>query len=100
MHNPVPYHLQMSPEHNFLFLTGANMAGKSTLIKSVGASVFLAHIGMGVPASGMRLTMFDGLISNINVVDNIAKGESFFFNEVQRIKNTVLKISDGRNGWY
>ncbi|MCH5688712.1 hypothetical protein LWM68_33330 [Niabella sp. W65] len=90
----------MSPEHNFLFLTGANMAGKSTLIKSVGASVFLAHIGMGVPASGMRLTMFDGLISNINVVDNIAKGESFFFNEVQRIKNTVLKISDGRNGWY
>jgi DNA mismatch repair ATPase MutS len=30
------------------------------------------------------------------VVDNIAKGESFFFNEVQRIKNTVLKISDGK----
>ena len=72
------------------------MAGKSTLIKSVGSSVFLAHIGMGVPASTMRLTMFDGLISNINVVDNIAKGESFFFNEVQRIKNTVQKISDGK----
>lgn len=96
LHNPVPYNLQMSPEHNFLFLTGANMAGKSTLIKSVGASVFLAHIGMGVPASTMRLTMFDGLISNINVVDNIAKGESFFFNEVQRIKNTVQKISNGK----
>lgn len=96
LHNPVPYHLQMSPEHNFLFLTGANMAGKSTLIKSVGSSVFLAHIGMGVPASTMRLTMFDGLISNINVVDNIAKGESFFFNEVQRIKNTVQKISNGK----
>ncbi|WP_114789471.1 DNA mismatch repair protein MutS [Niabella yanshanensis] len=96
LHNPVPYHLQMSPEHNFLFLTGANMAGKSTLIKSVGSSVFLAHIGMGVPASAMQLTMFDGLISNINVVDNIAKGESFFFNEVQRIKNTVQKISDGK----
>jgi DNA mismatch repair ATPase MutS len=72
------------------------MAGKSTLIKSVGASVFLAHIGMGVPATSMRLTMFDGLISNINVVDNIAKGESFFFNEVQRIKNTIQKINDGR----
>ncbi|MCH5599278.1 MutS-related protein [Niabella ginsengisoli] len=96
LHNPVPYHLQMSPEHNFLFLTGANMAGKSTLIKSVGSSVFLAHIGMGVPATEMKLTLFDGLISNINVVDNIAKGESFFFNEVQRIKNTVLKINDGK----
>jgi DNA mismatch repair ATPase MutS len=93
---PVAYNLQMNPEHNFLFLTGANMAGKSTLIKSVGSAVFLAHIGMGVPAENMKLTLFDGLLSNINVVDNIAKGESFFFNEVQRIKNTIEKINDGK----
>jgi DNA mismatch repair protein MutS len=93
---PVSYDLQMNPEHNFLFLTGANMAGKSTLIKSVGSSVFLAHIGMGVPAQEMKLTLFDGLLSNINVVDNIAKGESFFFNEVQRIKNTIEKINNGK----
>jgi DNA mismatch repair protein MutS len=96
IHNPVAYDLQMDPRHNFLFLTGANMAGKSTLIKSVGSAVFLAHIGMGVPAEQMRLTLFDGLLSNINVVDNIAKGESFFFNEVQRIKNTIEKINDGK----
>jgi DNA mismatch repair ATPase MutS len=51
---------------------------------------------MGVPAQSMQLTVFDGLLSNINVVDNIAKGESFFFNEVQRIKNTIQKINDGR----
>lgn len=93
---PVAYDLQMSPEHNFLFLTGANMAGKSTLIKSVGSAVFLAHMGMGVPAASMKLTLFDGLLSNINVVDNIAKGESFFFNEVQRIKNTIDKINNGK----
>lgn len=93
---PVPYDLQMNPDHNFLFLTGANMAGKSTLIKSVGSAVFLAHIGMGVPAAHMKLTLFDGLLSNINVVDNIAKGESFFFNEVQRIKNTIEKINNGK----
>jgi DNA mismatch repair ATPase MutS len=93
---PVAYDLQMSPEHNFLFLTGANMAGKSTLIKAVGSAVFLAHIGMGVPARQMKLTLFDGLLSNINVVDNIAKGESFFFNEVQRIKNTIEKINNGK----
>ncbi len=93
---PVAYDLQMSPEHNFLFLTGANMAGKSTLIKAVGSAVFLAHIGMGVPAAKMKLTLFDGLLSNINVVDNIARGESFFFNEVQRIKNTIEKINNGK----
>lgn len=93
---PTPYDVQLSPENNFLFLTGANMAGKSTFIKAVGSTVFLAHLGMGVPAQSMRLTLFDGLLTNINVVDNIVKGESYFFNEVQRIKNTIIKINDGR----
>ena len=93
---PVPYDVHMSKETNFLFLTGANMAGKSTFIKSVGTAVFLALLGMGVPASNMKLTLFDGLLSNINVVDNIVKGESYFFNEVQRVKNTILKINNGK----
>jgi DNA mismatch repair ATPase MutS len=92
----VPYDVHMSKESNFLFLTGANMAGKSTFIKSVGTAVFLAHLGMGVPAANMQLTLFDGLLSNINVVDNIVKGESYFFNEVQRVKNTILKINNGK----
>lgn len=93
---PVAYNITLDPENNFLFLTGANMAGKSTFIKSVGAAVFLAHLGMGVPAKQMTLTVFNGMLSNINVVDNISKGESYFYNEVQRIKNTILKINDGR----
>ena len=44
----------------------------------------------------MELSLFDGLISKINVEDNIEKGESLFYNEVQRIKNTILKVNDGR----
>jgi DNA mismatch repair ATPase MutS len=52
---------------------------------------------MGVPASNIKLSLFDGLLSNIQVEDNITKGESFFFNEVQRIKKTIQKINDGRN---
>lgn len=94
--HPIPYDLDMNPASNFIFLTGANMAGKSTFIKAVGLAVFLAHLGMGVPAARMRLTMFDGILSNINVVDNIAKGESYFFNEVQRIRLTVETINDQR----
>src|SRR5687768_3732971 len=96
LRQPVAYDVKLDPEHNFLFLTGANMAGKSTLIKAVGSAVFLAHLGMGVPALQMKLTLFDGLLTNINVVDNIAKGESYFFNEVQRVKNTIERITDGR----
>ncbi|MFT3933231.1 MAG: DNA mismatch repair protein MutS [Chitinophagaceae bacterium] len=93
---PVAYDVTLEHRKNFLFLTGANMAGKSTFIKSVGASVYLAHLGMGVPAASMQLSLFDGILSNINVVDNIVKGESYFFNEVQRIKNTINKINDGK----
>ena len=93
---PVAYDVNLQHTQNFLFLTGANMAGKSTFIKSVGAAVYLAHLGMGVPAQSMQLSLFDGILSNINVVDNIVKGESYFFNEVQRIKNTINKINDGK----
>ena len=96
LQKPVAYHISLTPAHNFMFLTGANMAGKSTMIKAVGSAVFLAHMGMGVPAQSMRLTLFDGLLSNINVSDNIMKGESYFFNEVQRIKTTIQKINDGK----
>lgn len=96
LNDPVAYDLELSEANNFIFLTGANMGGKSTFIKAVGGAVFLAHIGMGVPAQEMELSLFDGLLSNINVEDNIVKGESYFFNEVQRIKKTLIKINDGR----
>jgi DNA mismatch repair ATPase MutS len=96
--SPVSYDIQLDPETNFLFLTGANMGGKSTFIRSVGVAVFLAHLGMGVPAKAMRLSLFDGILSNINVVDDISKGESYFFNEVQRIRDTLIKIS-GKSKW-
>ena len=91
---PVSYDLKMDPGCNFVFLTGANMAGKSTFIKAVGCALFLAHLGMGVPAHKMKLSLFDGILSNINVVDNLIKGESYFYNEVHRIKNTIILIND------
>jgi len=94
---PVAYDVDLNQQHNFLFLTGANMGGKSTFIKAVGVAVYLAHTGMAVPAQQMELSLFDGLLSNINVVDNLVQGESYFFNEVQRIRKTVDKISDGKN---
>jgi DNA mismatch repair protein MutS len=94
--NAIGNDLTLSPDKNFLFLTGANMAGKSTFIKTIGIVVYLSHIGMGAPAQKITLTVMDGLITNLNIADNVVKGESYFYNEVQRIKNTVLKINDGK----
>lgn len=95
----VSYNTELSKKKNFLFLTGANMAGKSTFIKACGDAVYLAHLGMGVPAASLQLSVFDGVLSNINITDNVSRGESYFYNEVQRIKNTVTKISDGKT-WF
>ncbi|MGI9137513.1 MAG: MutS-related protein [Sediminibacterium sp.] len=94
--NPVDNTLTLSSNNNLLFLTGANMAGKSTFIKTIGIVIYLAHIGIGAPAKKVTLTLFDGLITNLTIADNVVKGESYFFNEVQRIKNTILKIIDGK----
>ena len=71
LESPVSYDIELNKQNNFIFLTGANMAGKSTFIKAVGSVVFLAHIGMGVPAKSMELSLFDGLLSNINVAKAI-----------------------------
>lgn len=97
LQSPVSYDIELDPSARFLFLTGANMAGKTTFIKAVGVAVFLAHIGMGVPAQQMQLSFFHGIFSNIQVQDNIFKGESYFYSEVQRIKNTIIKISNGKH---
>jgi DNA mismatch repair ATPase MutS len=91
---PVPYNVTITPQSNFVFLTGANMAGKSTFIKAVGLCVYLEHLGMAVPAASLQLSFFNGLISNINLTDSLTQGESYFFKEVQRIKNTIEKITD------
>lgn len=93
---PTSYNIELEKQRNFLFLTGANMAGKSTFIKAVGIAVYLAHLGIGVPATEITLSYFDGLLSNIHIVDNIFKNESYFFNEVQRVKKTIEKIDDNK----
>lgn len=95
--NATAYDVELNKEENFLFLTGANMAGKSTFIKAVGVSVYLSHLGFPVPCKKLQLSYFDGLLSNINIIDNIFKNESYFFNEVKRIKSTVEKVNDNKN---
>lgn len=91
---PIVYDIKLEDPQQFMFLTGANMAGKSTFIKAVGIAIFLAHLGMAIPAKASSLTLFDGILSNIQVADNVVKGESYFFNEVQRVKQTILKINN------
>ena len=69
LHNAVGNSFALNGEMNALFLTGANMAGKSTLMKAFGIAVYLAHMGFPVAASAMEFSVKDGLYTSINVQD-------------------------------
>ncbi|MDR2282954.1 MAG: hypothetical protein LBE37_07095 [Sphingobacterium sp.] len=88
--------VSLDSQHNVVFLTGANMAGKSTFMKSIGITVYLAHIGFPVPAQKMVFSAFDGLISSINLSDNIDMGYSHFLAEVKRIRMVAQMLSNGQ----
>ncbi len=87
-------HLQ-NPQ-NFLFLTGPNMAGKTTLMKALGVATYLAHVGFPVPCRSMKLGFLEGIVSSLNVEDNLGKGYSYFFAEVQRVKDVAQRLHQGR----
>lgn len=89
----VPYDISFGTGHNFLLLTGANMSGKTTFLRALGVSSLLAHLGMGVPAKALRTSFMHGIITNMHTEDNILKGESYFFAEVQRMKLIAAQIS-------
>lgn len=87
--------ISIDGQKNLFFLTGANMAGKSTLMKSIGTAVYMAHVGFPVAAQSMHFDPFDGLFSSINVSDNINMGYSHFYAEVKRVKEIAIKVADG-----
>ena len=95
--NPVANDIEFGTEKNVCFLTGSNMAGKSTFLKSVGISVYLAHLGLPVPAKYMETGIWQGLISTINLPDNLNQGYSHFYNEVLRVKHVAEKIKTAKN---
>lgn len=81
---------------NVFFLTGVNMAGKSTFMKSVSIALYLAQAGFPVPARSMEFTPVDGIFTSINVPDNIAKGYSHFYAEVLRVKHIAEEVASGK----
>lgn len=89
---PVAYDISFETGKNFLLLTGANMSGKTTFMRSLGVAALLAHLGMGVPAASLRISFLQGIITSMQVEDDLLSGESYFFAEVQRMKLTAQKL--------
>jgi DNA mismatch repair ATPase MutS len=95
--NPVANDFVLTSVKRVCFITGPNMAGKSTFLKTLGISVYLSHLGFPVPAKSFKTSVFNGLFTTINLPDNLSNGYSHYYNEVLRIKYVAEQINKGGN---
>lgn len=92
---PVKNTISLGDPGRTLFLTGPNMAGKTTFMKAVTISVILAHTGLAVPAARLRLTPFSSFFCSLQAQDDIQAGVSSFYSEIRRVKEVLSAINQG-----
>jgi DNA mismatch repair ATPase MutS len=93
--SPVPNPVALDQNQRVLFLTGPNMAGKTTYLRAIATALYFAHLGMGVPATRFRFTPAQHLFSSISLSDDLHNGVSYFRAEALRAKAVAQAIADG-----
>jgi len=83
-------------DHRFLILTGSNMSGKSTFLRTLGINMVLAGIGAPVCARAARVHPLPVLVS-MRQSDSLADSESYFFAEVKRLQYIIQQASHRRS---
>jgi len=78
----------------FQIITGANMAGKSTYLRTVGINMVLAMTGAPVLAKSFILKPVD-IFTGIKTTDSLQDGESYFFAELKRLKEMIDTLENG-----
>ena len=96
LQHPVGNNISMHSGEHVIFLTGANMAGKSTFLRAVSTAVYVAHVGFPVAAASMEFSVMDGMYTTINLPDNLGIGASHFYAEVLRVKKVATELSRGK----
>jgi DNA mismatch repair protein MutS len=90
----VPNHLYLNPDDEQIWIiTGPNMAGKSTFLRQVGLTVFMAQIGSYVPADEAIIGVVDRIFTRVGASDNLASGESTFLIEMNETANILHNAS-------
>ncbi len=79
----VPNDIKMNKKHFMLVITGPNMAGKSTYIRSAALVAIMAQVGSFVPASRARLPLLDRVFARVGASDDLSRGQSTFMMEMQ-----------------
>lgn len=76
-----------------MIITGSNMAGKSTYLRSVGVNVILAMAGAPVCASEFKLSPVQ-LVSSMRIADNLEESTSTFYAELKKLKTIIDLVND------
>ncbi|MCB0822304.1 MAG: hypothetical protein KDC09_06375 [Bacteroidales bacterium] len=79
---------------SFVLITGANMAGKSTYLRTIATSMVLAMNGCSVPAQSYQFSPIQ-LYTSIRTQDSLQKNESYFYAELKRLKSIIDVLRDG-----
>ncbi|OIJ16791.1 hypothetical protein BKP45_20985 [Anaerobacillus alkalidiazotrophicus] len=87
--------LNIRSSGNILLITGSNMSGKSTLLRTVGLNLVLAYIGAPVCANDFKCSVMD-IYTSMRVSDNLEKKISSFYAELLRIK-TIIQAANKNN---
>jgi DNA mismatch repair ATPase MutS len=78
----------------FYIITGGNMCGKSTYLRSIGINLLLSCMGLPVYAEFFKCYPFK-LFTSINVSDSLSNNESYFFAELRRLKKIIEYLQNG-----
>lgn len=79
----------------FFIITGANMAGKSTFLRTVSLQILMSNIGLPVCAESCKYSPIK-LITSMRTSDSLSDDESYFFSELKRLKFIVDEIKTDR----
>lgn len=79
----------------FLIITGANMAGKSTYLRTIGVNYLLACVGSPVCCERLKLHP-NQLITSLRTSDSLSDNESYFFAELKRLKRIINLLNQGQ----
>lgn len=79
----------------FQIITGANMAGKSTYLRTIGVNYLLACIGAPVCCERLKLHP-NQLITSLRTSDSLSDNESYFFAELKRLKRIIDLLNQGQ----
>lgn len=91
-----PNDVSLSAKSRSLLVTGPNMGGKSTLMRSVALAAILAQAGGFVPAESLRMGCFGRVFARVGSGDDIARGKSTFMVEMEEAA-AILRQADSRS---